>query len=90
MSEEDIPEFVGNLQAIGVTLAAYLGAYANAHHPNALEDKIKYEADGAREKKAWGNHIHIRRKQPVPSHNTGNPSSQCECCTFSVLEYSTL
>lgn len=51
MSEEDIPEFVGNLQAIGVTLAAYLGAYANAHHPNALEDKRKYEADGARKRK---------------------------------------
>ena len=39
---EDLPQFISTLQSLGVSLDAYLGAYNNNAHPQALEDERKF------------------------------------------------
>ena len=44
VSTEDLPQFISTLQSLGVSLDAYLGAYNNNTHPQALEDERKFNA----------------------------------------------
>lgn len=49
--EDELSGFTTNLQELGISLGAYRRGFSDNHHPNAVEDRQKYESTGDISKK---------------------------------------